>query len=264
MIDDFLDWCDRDRNRSPNTIVRYRIALDHLATFGDPMTIDLDAVQRWWESLYGLEPSTRANYLAAARSFYKWAAKFDHRLDDPTRRLDPPKIPIRVPRPIGRSDVDRILGELTGNAPDLRRAFALGVYAGLRVSEAAMLDWSHVDQEQRRIYITGKGDKERVTPLTPLLLDYLLPDTGGNVVAAGGKPYAPGTLQRKINRLLARHEIAHTYHDARKRGATMALARGASIVAVQQVFGWGSMETAAHYAAVSQSEIDDIGRFMCE
>ena len=264
MIDDFLDWQQRDRNRSPNTITRYRIALEHFAAFGDPATISIDAVQQWWESLYGLAPSTRANNLMAVRSFYKWAAKFDHRLDDPTRRLDPPKVPVNVPKPIGRMDTDRILGEITDDAPDLRRAFALGVYAGLRVSEAAALDWANIDQEQRRIYVTGKGGKERVTPLSPLLADYLLPDTGGNVVTAGSAPYSAATLQRKINRLMRRHGIAHTFHDARKRGATMALARGASIVAVQQVFGWDSMETAAHYAAVSQSEIDDIGRFMCE
>src|SRR5690606_29081517 len=126
-----------------------------------------------------------------------------HRADDPTRRLDAPKIPNHVPRPIGHADLTRLLGDLTEDAPDLRRAIALGAYAGLRVSEVAGLDWSHLDQESRRIYVRGKGRKERVVGLSPVLLDKLLPDTGGNVVTAGGTAYSGPVLQRKVNRLLA-------------------------------------------------------------
>lgn len=259
---DFLTWAERDRGRSPHTLARYRAVLASLEPFGDPLTIDRDGIEAWWATRYDASPATRANELACLRSFFKWATRFDHRPDDPTRRLDPPKIPNRVPRMIGRHDFGRLLGELTDDAPDLRRAYALGGYAGLRVSEIASLDWRDVDQESRRMYVTGKGQKERPVPLSPVLLDYLLPDVGGNVVRAGQKPYSAGTLQRKMNRHMARHGIDHTVHDLRKRGASIALSKGANPAAVRTMFGWSSMETVSHYAVVGDDELDRIAEML--
>lgn len=144
----------------------------------------------------------------------------------------------------------------------MRRAFALGGYAGLRISECAGLDWSNVDLEARRMYVRGKGQKERPVPVSPVLLDYLLPDVGGNVVTAGGTPYTGGTLQRKVNRLIARNGINHTFHDLRKRGASLALSKGANPAAVRVMFGWSSMETVTNYAVVGDEELDRIAEAM--
>ncbi|MDQ3307566.1 MAG: tyrosine-type recombinase/integrase [Actinomycetota bacterium] len=257
-VEAFITYAQRDRRRSVHTLTRYRAVLAQLTQYGDPLTIDREAVEAWWESRYDLSPATRANELACCRAFYRWATKFDHRTDDPTRRLDAPKVPNRVPRPIGETDVHRLLGPLTDDALDLRRAVALGNYAGLRVSEAAGLDWSMIDQEARRIYIRGKGAKERVFGLSPLLLDKLLPDTGGNVVTAGAKPYSGPVLQRKVNRLMERNGIKHTFHDLRKRGATIVLNRGISPFAVSHAFGWASIQTAQAYAVVSDETLDQI------
>lgn len=263
LVNDFIQWAQNDRRRSPHTIARYRAVLrDVFPRYGDPATITTTMVETWWTSRYGLSPATQANELACLRSFFKWCTRFDHRPDDPTRRLDAPKVPNNVPRMIGRTDLDRLLHEHTNDAPDLRRAFALGAYAGLRVSECAELDWRDIDVEQRRIYVRGKGLKERPVPLSPILLDYLLPDAGGNVVTAGGKPYTGATLQRKVNRLMARAGVRHTFHDLRKRGASIALSKGANPAAVRVMFGWSSMETVSHYAVVGDSELDRIAEML--
>lgn len=258
----FLLWAEHDRNRSPHTLARYKAVLGELSTFADPLTATREQVEAWWESRYEFAPGTRANELACLRSFYRWATKFDHRTDDPTRRLDAPKVPNTVPRMIGRTDLERLLGELTVDAPDLRRAFALGGYAGLRVSECAELDWANIDVEQRRIYVRGKGMKERPVALSPLLLDYLLPDTGENVVTGGSGAYTGATLQRKVNRLMARNGIKHTFHDLRKRGASLALSKGANPAGVRTMFGWSSMETVTHYAVVGDEELDRIAEML--
>ena len=252
---DFLAWAERDRRRSQHTLTRYRAVL---ASLGNAPTATREEVEAWWATRLDSSPATRRNDLACLRTFYKWATRFDHRADDPTRRLDAPRVDNKVPRPIGESDLRRLLGELTEDAPDVRRAVALGAYAGMRVSEAASLDWSNIDQDTRRIYIRGKGSKERVMALSPLLLDKLLPDTGGNVVTAGGKPYSGAVLQRKVNRLMERHGIKHTFHDLRKRGATLAMARVSNPQAVAQAFGWASLETVKHYAVVGDETLDDI------
>jgi len=264
MIDDFLAWCARDRGRSPNTIARYRITLTAAEqACGDLIAADVAAIEAWWETRYEQAPATRGNELACLRSFYKWATRFDHRPDDPTRRLDYPKIPVKQPRPAGKSDLDRLLGELTEDAPDLRRAIALGAYGGLRVSEAAALDWSTIDEETRVIYVTGKGVKERMVPISAVLWDWLLPElAAGNVVTAGGRVYQGDTLQRRINRLMKAGGVGHTYHDLRKRGATLALSRTKNPLAVAQVFGWESLQTAQHYARFDDDVLRQIAEAM--
>ena len=259
----FLAWAEHDRNRSPRTIDRYKATLASLAQTCDPATATIAQVEAWWQSRLDQAPATRANELACLRSFYKWATRFDHRPDDPTRRLDYPKVNIRQPRPAGKSDLDRLLGELTENTPDLRRAIALGALAGLRVSEAAALDWSTIDEEQRLIYVTGKGSKERMVPISAVLWDLLLPEmAAGNVVTAGGRAYAGDTLQRRINRLMKAAGLGHTYHDLRKRGATLALSRTKNPVAVAQVFGWESLQTAQHYARFDDDVLRQIADAM--
>lgn len=263
-IERFLSYAQRDRGWSSATVSRYGDVLGQVeATVGDPLTLTLEEVEGWWATRYHLSPASRSNELAVLRSFYKWATKWDHRPDDPTRRLERPKIPNRVPRMVGRSDLERLLGPLTQEAPDLRRAYALAGYAGLRVSECASLEWADVDQEARRMFVRGKGGKERPVPLSPTLLDVILPEVkGANVVTGTTARYSAATLQRKMNRLMDRAGIDHTVHDLRKRGASLALSKGASPAAVKVMFGWDSMETVSHYAVVGDNELDRIAEML--
>lgn len=262
-VDQFLHWAEHDRLRSPNTLLRYRTVLNQLEALGiDPAAATLEDIDRWWNTRLNRSPATRENELACLRAYYKWATRFDHRTDDPTRRLDAPKINHDVPRPIGETDLNRLLGPLTANTPDLRRAAALMAYAGMRGAEAANATWDWVDQDARRIYIRGKGRKERVIGLSPVLLDKLLPETGGNIVTAGGTPYSPATLERKINRLMNRHGIDHRGHDLRKRAATLAISKTGDVYAVAQALGWASVETASAYAVVGDEALDKIANAM--
>lgn len=258
-IEAFIHWAQADRTRSRETIARYRATLGQLT---DPINETVESIQAWWEGRYDMSPATRANELACLRSFYKWAMRFDLRDTDPTRRLDYPNIPNTVPRPIAKSQVERVLGPLTVDNLEIRRAVALGVYGGLRVSEAAGITWSDIDLEARRIYIRGKGSKERVVGLSATLLDLIAPVVEGNVVTAGGKPYSGAVLQRKINRFLERNGIDHTFHDMRKRGATMAMAKTKNPQAVAQVFGWSSLQTVTKYAVVGDEVLDEIAEAM--
>lgn len=253
-LEEFYTWAERDRKRSPNTLTRYRATLTQIP---DPLAASVAEVEAWWATRFDKSEATRANELACLRTFYRWATRFGHRDDDPTRRLDAPKVPNRVPRPIGESDVRRLLAAAE-DAPDLRRTLALGAYAGLRVAEAAGLAWSGVDVEARRIYVRGKGGKERVFGLSPVLLDLLLPAVDGNVVTAGGQAYSASTLQRKINRFMARNAVDHTFHDLRKRAATLAIGKTGDVYAVAKAFGWSSVETASNYAVVSDEALDRI------
>jgi site-specific recombinase XerD len=253
---DFLSqqWLDHAaaEGQSENTLRRRRAVL---ASVGNAGTATREQVEAWWATRRDRSPATRTNDLACLRSFYRWCIRWGHRTDDPTLRLDPPPVPNTLPRPMGRADLRRLLANLPA---DLRRAVALGAYAGLRVSEAATLDWSSLNQETRRIYIRGKGRKERVVGLSMTLLDELLPDTGGNVVAAGGKPYTPDTLQRKVNRAIKRAGVDGTYHTLRHRYGTVAYEATGDLLAVSRAMGHSSTKTTEVYTAMSDDALDRI------
>ncbi len=253
----FLRWAERDRLRSPATLARYRITL---AQIPDPLTAGIPEIQAWWDSRLEMAPATRANELACLRSFYRWATRFGHRDDDPTRRIDAPKVDNAFPRPIGRTDLARALDACDElQTPEVRRALALGAYGGLRISEAAALDWSHLDLERRFIRIRGKGRKERLSGISTRLLDEILPElAAGNVVTAGGREYTADTLQRRVNRHLAALGIDATFHKLRARYVTQGIAETGDIYAVARAVGWASIETAKHYAALSDDSLHRI------
>ena len=177
--------------RVPRNTVARRASV--LRSVGNASTATREEVEAWWAGRRHLSPATRSNDLACLRQFYKWADRWDHRTDDPTRRLDAPKVAKGLPRPLGRADLHKLLDNLP---PDLRRAVALGAYAGLRVSEVAARDWADMDLEARRARVTGKGGKTRLVAIGAVLLDELLPNTGGNVVNAGGKATTGAALSR--------------------------------------------------------------------
>ncbi len=248
----WLRWCVNE-GIPTNTTARRLATLRSMPNAGTATREDVEA---WWAARTGHAPAGRANDLANLRSFYRWCRRWEYRdpNDYPTSRLDAPKIPKGLPRPISRADLAHLLDVLV---PDLRRAVCLGAYGGLRVSEVASQDWADVDLEMHRIRVRGKGEKTRLVGLGPFLLDSLLPDTGGNVVT-GGKPYSASVLQRKVNRAIAAAGVDATFHQLRHRFGTMALAGSGNLLAVSRAMGHASPATTAIYAATSDAELDVI------
>jgi len=241
----WIEWC-RNEHVPPNTIAR-RVAT--LRSIGNAGTATREDVETWWAARTGLAPSSRASDLAGIRSFLKWCRRWEHRTDDPTLRIDPPHVPTGLPHPMAKHDLEKALSTFE---PDLRRAVCLGAYAGCRIHEAAALNWPEIDVEARTLRVLhGKGHaggKERLIAISPVLIDQLLPDTGGNVVSAGHKPYTAATLQRRVNRAFDRAGISGTSHALRHRYGTMAYQATGDLLAVGRMMGHASPVTTAIYA----------------
>lgn len=211
----------------PNTIASRARVLRSINTAG---TATREEVEIWWATRRHLSAGTRANDLACLRAFYKWARRWEHRDDDPTLRIDAPRVDKGLPRPMSRADLRKLLGA----APDdLRRAVALGAYAGLRVSEVAALHWRDVDIEARRARVLhSKGGKSRMVALGAVLIDQILPDTGGYVVTGTDTPVSAAQLQRRVNRAIRNAGVDGTFHTLRHRYGTLAYQATRDLVAV--------------------------------
>lgn len=237
----------------PNTIASRARVLRSINTAG---TATREEVETWWATRRHLSAGTRANDLACLRAFYKWARRWEHRDDDPTLRIDAPRVDKGLPRPMSRADLRKLLGA----APDdLRRAVALGAYAGLRVSEVAALHWRDVDIEARRARVLhSKGGKSRMVALGAVLIDQILPDTGGYVVTGTDTPVSAAQLQRRVNRAIRNAGVDGTFHTLRHRYGTLAYQATRDLVAVGRQMGHSSPVTTAIYAAASDDVADEI------
>lgn len=253
------DWLTSlsEANLSPRTIKSYRSTM--AAYPPNPIAVTAEEAEAWWHAQAdpegGNRVATKQRRLHTVRSFYKYAIAYDLVVKDPTRRIRAPKQGRRLPTPISRADLHKAMGEADD---EMRRALALGAYAGLRVAEVAALEWSHIDIETMRIRVRGKGDHDREVALGPLLLDSLLPNTGGNVVTGTDRAYSADALQRRVNRLFTRLGIEATFHKLRARYATVALAESGNLLAVSRALGHVSPATTAIYALTSSEDLDRI------
>ena len=250
-----LAWIEHQEREHvpPNTVLRRTATLRSIGNAG---TASREEVEAWWATRRDHAAATRSNDLACLRSFYRWCARWEHREDDPTRRIDAPKVSKGLPHPTSRTDLRNLLdGALP---PDLTRAVALGAYAGLRVSEVAALDWRDVDLEARRARVLGKGQKWRLVALGVILIDYLLPDTGRNVVTGTDDVYSAAQLQRRVNRAMKVAGVDGTFHSLRHRYGTLAYQATLDLVAVGRQMGHSSPVTTVIYAAASDDTADII------
>jgi integrase len=247
----YLDW---SRTNAPVNTTKSRAS--SLRTLPNAGTATREQVEAWWTSRAHLSPATRHNDLAHLRTFYRWCQRWEHRADDPTTRLDSPHVNPGLPRPMSRDDLHTALDSLY--RPDIRRAVCLGAYAGLRVSEAAALDWSNVDLENMQIRVmNSKGNKSRRVPISPVLLDALLPNTGGNVVS-GGVPYSTARLMRRVHRAFQSLGIDCTFHQLRHRYATLAYEATGDLLVVSRLLGHANISTTAGYVRTRQSVAEAI------
>src|SRR5699024_6333496 len=126
-----VDWLRRQKDRSSKTIESRVRVLRSLPNAG---TATREEVEAWWESRAHLSTGTRAVDLSHLRGFYQWCQIYDHRTDDPSIRIRPPRVSNRIPKKASRHDTEGLLE--SDMMPDLRRAFLLRCYAGLTAAEA--------------------------------------------------------------------------------------------------------------------------------
>lgn len=249
-----IEWLEAQNDWARNTIAsRTRV----LKSVGNASTATREDLEAWWQSRTHLAPGTRAVDLSHLREFYKWCLIYEHLEKDPSIRIRPPRQGNVVhEHKMADEDVDRLIRDL-GGTTDMARCVMLGAGAGLRVAESAALDWSHVSSAEDTIRVErSKGMKTRLVPVSPELISMLArgaAQRSGNVVAAGGVPYTPAQLQRKLNRAIRAAGSDLTSHELRHRFGVSAYRASQDILAVGEMMGHSSVNTTKIYASADSA-----------
>lgn len=244
----------RRRNLAAGTITRRRYCLDDLARHVAPKSltdVTADDIDQLLDTK-NLSARTRYAWLSHLHAFYVWAIRHGHADHDPTATIDRPRLDRGLPRPIADDDLALAL-----RSADLMMSawVALGAYAGLRCAEIAGLTRENVLEGEGLLRVLGKGRKERMIPLHPLVLSRLrahgLPRTGPVFVNGEGRPFSPARVSRMIAVYFDDLGIEATAHQLRHWFGSRSYRECADIRVVQELLGHSSPTTTAIYTAFS-------------
>jgi integrase/recombinase XerD len=234
----------------------------------------------------GLSKATRARRLSAIRQMYRFAHDEGWRADHPALRIAGPGRDKALPKTLSVTEVDALLhaAAQTGRTPAdrLRNHCLLELlYAtGMRVSELVTLPVTAVRGDPRMILVRGKGDKERMVPLSPparMAVQVWLAekDRADDLARQTGSPAsrflfpgagADGFLTRqyfytliKDMAITARIDPAKvTPHTLRHAFATHLLAGGADLRVIQTLLGHADIATTEIYTHVVDEHLRNL------
>ena len=179
LIDYFLHAQFAEFKSSENTIFAYRRDLyefkSQMTKIGKSLTeVEKTDIESFMINLSnkGLAASTRARKISSIKSFYKFLFEEKLRNDNPTLQIKQPKLTNKLPRTLSESDVEKMLQVAKNfgksDSDKIRNQCLLELlYAtGMRVTELLSLPVSVANHNSKMLYITGKGGKERLVPLS--------------------------------------------------------------------------------------------------
>jgi integrase/recombinase XerD len=290
QIDAFLEMLAAERNASPNTRKAYAKDLVAFAAFLARSQVAPDAATGANVSAFlkrqadaGLSPRTQARRLSALRQFHRFLLAEGARADDPTARVDAPRLGRPLPKLLAEAEVMALLTAARAKAgaegsPEGLRLVALVevLYAaGLRVSELAGLPLGAVQRDGRTLLIRGKGGKERLAPLSAPAHAALAAWLAARKTLLGERaspfvfpsPYSSRGAARhltpaRIAQMLKELALAAginprrlSPHVLRHAFASHLIDHGADLRAVQQMLGHADIATTQIYTHVASERL---------
>lgn len=227
-------------------------------------------------SRQGRKPRSAARLLSCLRQFYRHLLRQGAIREDPSARVEAPKLGRPLPKTLTEAEVETLLA-----APDTddprghrdRTMLELLYATGLRVSELVSLTSEQVSLVQGVVRVTGKGGKERLVPLgeeaVSWLQDYL---QGPRQDLLGGRlcPFLFPTrrsdclTRQAFWQLIKRYALAAgigkplSPHTLRHAFATHLLNHGADLRVVQMLLGHSDLSTTQIYTHVARERLSQL------
>lgn len=279
----FLGHLTLEKGMSANTATAYNDDVDKLIRFLADEGIGIerattDDLERFVCTLQdvGIQPRSQARIISGVKSFYKFLRQEGYMENDPTELLLTPKIGRHLPEVLTVDEIDRMIEAIDMSKAEGQRNRAIieTLYGcGLRVSELVGLRLSQLFVDERYVVIQGKGNKQRIVPISPVAIDqinlYLEQTRSHQVVQRGSEDIL--FLNRR-GAMLTRQMIFHIVkqlcelagirkvispHTLRHSFATHLLEGGANLRAIQQMLGHESITTTEIYVHIDRSRLRD-------
>lgn len=184
-LEAFLEMMIAERGAANNTIESYHRDLEDVARFFQSRKTTLDNansedIRAYLKTMSdgGFAASSQSRHLSSMKQFYRFLHEEGLRDDDPTGIIDAPKGELKLPKNLSESEVNTLLKasedavKLSQTKQDLVhstrfRALLELLYAtGMRVSELVALPASVIKRDEPFLIIKGKGNKERLVPIS--------------------------------------------------------------------------------------------------
>jgi integrase/recombinase XerD len=225
----------------------------------------------------GLEANSQARIVSGLKAFYKYLLMEDEIKQSPAELLEAPRLSRKLPQVLEVHEIDAMVLQINlSTAEGLRNKAIIETMfsCGLRVSELTELRISNISFDEQYIKVTGKGNKERLIPISISALNivdlYLKevryhqsPKQGFNDILflnrRGGKLSRQMifyilkdlALAAGIKKDISPHTLRHSF-------ATSLVEAGADLRAVQQMLGHESITTTEIYTHLDREYLRDV------
>ena len=225
-----------------------------------------------WRQTQGMDSLTVAKDISSLRSFGNYLTRNQIWKENFALELDRPKAEKVLPNVLSVEEVDALLNCIDVST-DLgirdRALFELIYSCGLRISEVSNLLLQNLHLKERIIWVTGKGNKERLVPFGSEAENWLKkwlevrPKFVGSksvptiFVNYQGKPFSRKGIWKRFQELEALSGVSSKVHTLRHSFATHMLSGGADLRSVQELLGHSDLSTTQIYTHIDADDLKD-------
>ncbi len=269
---EFFDELQNVRGRSLNTVMAYRRDLELWTKYKKTG----QSVSGFYEFMKkeGLSPRSQARVISSLRTYFRFCESRGHSSGE-LRELRPPKVKVSLPKALTQGEFEKLLEACQTSDPNKtsRNKLTLLLLYGLgcRVSELIELKTEDFSPTDRWVKILGKGNKERLLPLTDRLAESLsyylrgvrpsLVDSKTSSILINDRGNQPSRVDvwRWLDAWSAKAGFTETVNPHRFRHgcATALLEGGADLRSIQLLLGHASIQTTQIYTSVTTQVLTD-------
>ncbi|MDR0973173.1 MAG: site-specific tyrosine recombinase XerD [Prevotellaceae bacterium] len=280
FVESYRQYLKLEKGLSKNTQEAYLSDLDKLlvelaSTDTSVLDTRLEDLQQFAAGLHdiGIHPRSQARILSGVRSFFGFLVRHDYLETDPSELLESPKIGFKLPEVLTVEEIDSLIDAIDLSLPEGQRNRTMleTLYScGLRVSELITLRISDVYLDEGFIKVEGKGNKQRLVPISPRAvheIELYAYDRKHQTTKSGYEDYLFVTKRGKnISRIMVFHIIKElatligltkniSPHTFRHSFATHLLEGGANLRAIQSMLGHESITTTEIYTHIDRHRL---------
>ena len=275
-LKNYYNYISIERNLSKNSITSYMRDLQQFSEFQNqlnPLKVSRKDILKYIDHINEnkLSSRTQARILSSIRSLYNFLI-FEKKLEiDPCEHINTPKIGTKIPVVLRVDEIDKIISsiDLSTEHGERNRAIIECLYScGLRVSELIQLQISNLLFQDDVIKVIGKGNQQRIVPVSNTLKKYLInyirfirkkqnthKDFNDIVfLNRRGKPFSRVMIFMIVKQLTKKAGIQKIVspHTFRHSFATHLVEGGADLRVVQEMLGHANITTTEIYTHLNQ------------